>query len=149
MVSQTKELDLQEYGITSEKMAWFCKHIYTFNSESYGNGTESARRAGYKGTDNYLARVASELVRKCKVKAAKSAIQAENREVFDWNRDQNLLYQRKQIDRYNAILEKSPDNLQALQGLNQVLRELNASNGQHSQTINTNNKTLAINVQSK
>ena len=36
-----------------------------------GNGVESARKAGYgkKKTDNYLARVASENVRKCSIKA--------------------------------------------------------------------------------
>ncbi len=74
-------------------------------------------------------------------KTAIAEIMADTRaavaEVLRWEREDNLKHQYKQIDRYNTILAAHPDNLQALQGLNQVLRELNASNGQHSQTVIT------------
>ena len=64
-------------------------------------------------------------------------------EKFDWDRAQNLKHQKRQIDRYNAILDANPLNLQALQGLNAVLRELNASSNQHSNTLITNTEDKA------
>ena len=62
-------------------------------------------------------------------------IDAKTAVILDWNRTTNLKHQHKQIARYEAILTKHPDNLQAMQGLNQVLRELNASSGQHSSSL--------------
>jgi hypothetical protein len=46
----------------------------------------------------------------------------------------------------DAILAKQPDNIQAWQARTALIREANASSNQHSNTVNTNNKTLSINV---
>lgn len=51
------------------------------------NGQEAARAAGYKGTDNYLARVASENVRKCNVALAIERKEQENKAKTDITTD--------------------------------------------------------------
>ncbi len=62
------------------KQEAFAAAMYTIGSLTLGNGTESARAAGHKGTDNYLARVASENVRNCKIIKLRDAIQADTKE---------------------------------------------------------------------
>ena len=59
------------------KQSLFSKYIFTIGSESFGNGVESARRAGYKGNDNTLAQTAHKLVINGKIIAEKQRIQAE------------------------------------------------------------------------
>lgn len=131
------ELSPEQFNITSQKMWLFCKYMYTAGSETFDNGTQSAQKAEYKGNNNTLRQTAHKLVTNGNVIKAKKAIMAGVNEKFDWDREQNLKHQKLQIERYNTILDANPNNLQALQGLNQVLRELNASSNQHSSTINT------------
>lgn len=135
MIATKDKLTKEQFDITSERMWLFALYMYTMGSESFGNGRESAKRARYKGTNNALDQRQHELVSNSKVRAVKAAICDEIKEELDWNRATNLAAQHKQIARYELILDKHPDNLQALQGLNAVLRELNASNGQHSHSI--------------
>lgn len=71
----------------TEKQSAFSRYMFTPGSESFGNGTESARKAGHKGTDNYLARVASENVRKCNIIAEKERIQRKSERKLNINRD--------------------------------------------------------------
>ena len=71
----------------TEKQALFCKYMFTVDSKSIGNGTESARRGGYKGTDSCLAVVAYENIRKPKIIAEKQRIQAETVEKLNIDRD--------------------------------------------------------------
>ena len=61
----------------TEKQALFSKLMFTPGSDTFGNGTESARQAGYKGTDTYLAMTASVNIRKDKIIAEKAKIQGE------------------------------------------------------------------------
>lgn len=72
-----------------------------------------------------------------RVKEAIARIDAKTVEELDWNRATNLQNQYKQMARYEAILADDPKNFQALQGLDRVFRELNASSNQHSATVNT------------
>ena len=88
-------------GVLSEKQETFAVNYYTAGSETYDNGTESARNAGYgkemkegPKKDVYLARVASELVRNCKVIARKEQIQAEIAEKLNYSLE---MYQ-KELD---------------------------------------------------
>jgi len=60
----------------TEKQRMFTECYYTPGSESFGNGRESARRAGYKGNGNTLDQRATELVRNSKVIIEKNRIQA-------------------------------------------------------------------------
>lgn len=85
------------------KQETFCKWMFTPGSDTYGNGTESARKAGHKGTDNYLARVASENVRKCKIVAEKARIQAETSEKMGYS-----------IEKYRKELDEAREHAQAL-----------------------------------
>ena len=61
----------------TEKQALFAINMYTIGSQSYGNATLSAKRAGYKGNDNVLANMGNYLIRNPKVLAEKARIQAE------------------------------------------------------------------------
>lgn len=70
-----KPLDPMDYGITSQKMWLYCLAMFTIGSETYDNGTNSARTAGYNGNDNNLAVISSDYLRLPKVQAAKNAIQ--------------------------------------------------------------------------
>ncbi len=58
------------------KQAAFCKWLFTPGSEIFGNGTESARRAGYSGTSNQLAVVAHGNIRKANIIAERDRINA-------------------------------------------------------------------------
>ena len=60
------------------KQELFARYMYTPGSETFGNGTESARKAGYTGTDSYLAMVASRNIRIDKIIAEKRRLQREN-----------------------------------------------------------------------
>jgi len=71
----------------TERMSLFTKYMYTPGSESFGNGVQSARRAGYKGNENTLTQTAYKLVRNVKVIKAKAKIQAENEEKLDISRE--------------------------------------------------------------
>ena len=76
--------------ITSPKMDMFCTYMFTIGSESFGNGTESARKAGYDskgGSDNVLAATASRLLRNVKVIARKEQIQAKTSAKMEHNRE--------------------------------------------------------------
>lgn len=68
------------------KQQAFCQAMYTPGSESFGNGTESARKAQYKGNDNTLATVAKENTRKPQIIAEKQRIQAIIEEELDLSR---------------------------------------------------------------
>jgi len=72
----TKPAKIEKRPLT-EKQSLFCKYMYTIGSSSFGNGTESARRAGYKGNDNTLSQTAIKLVRNGRIIAEKKRIQAE------------------------------------------------------------------------
>lgn len=67
----------------TEKMTFFAKYYYSPGSDSFGNGTESARRAGYKGNDNVLACIAKENIRKPQIMDEKQRKQAETEEKLD------------------------------------------------------------------
>jgi hypothetical protein len=126
------------------KQASFVEYYTEPGQEGFNNALKACLLAGYSA--KYADCKGGALVRNSKVNAAIKAKRQVIAKEWDWNREQNLIHHRKQIARYEAILAKNPDNIQAIQGLEQVYRELNASSGQHSSTVNTNNKTLAINV---
>ena len=72
-------------AMTSQKMSLFCDYMYTPNSDTFDNGVESARKAGYSGNDNTLAQTAHKLVRNGKVIARKAEIQAVMAENWDYS----------------------------------------------------------------
>lgn len=60
----------------TEKQALFCQCMFTIGSETFGNGVQSAKKAGYKGNDKTLEVVGSENLSKPIIKAEKARIQA-------------------------------------------------------------------------
>lgn len=60
-------------------MSKFIECMFIPCSDTFGNGTESARAAGYTGNDNVLGQVGHRLVRNSKIIAAKEAIEADLR----------------------------------------------------------------------
>lgn len=78
-------------SILTEKQELFSVAMFTIGSMTFDNGTESARVAQYKGTDNYLAMVASRNIRNDKIILRKEQLQAKslkeagvtNQEVLD------------------------------------------------------------------
>ena len=72
------------------KQEAFAAAMYTIGSQTYGNGTASARKAGYgneNSTDNYLAIVAKGNIRKSQIIALKDKIQAETVKKLDLSRE--------------------------------------------------------------
>ena len=67
----------------TEKQEAFARAYYTPTSESFGNGTASARIAGYAGVDKVLRAVASQNLTKTIVIAQKRIIQAKITEKTD------------------------------------------------------------------
>lgn len=49
-------------AIKSPKMNLWCEYMYTAGSKTFGNGKESAHKAGYQGNSNTLAQTAHKLV---------------------------------------------------------------------------------------
>lgn len=71
------DLTPDQFNITSEKMWLFCLYMFTIGSETFDNGTQSAKKAKYKGSDETLAMTASRMIKIDKVIKAKTAIMAE------------------------------------------------------------------------
>ncbi len=59
------------------KQKLFYESYYTKGSESFGNGIQSASKAGYKGNDNTLGQAAHQLLKNSKAKTEKARIQTE------------------------------------------------------------------------
>lgn len=99
------------------------------NKDTFGNGTASARAAGYHGTSNTLNQRAHELVINSKVIKARAEIKAERGKEMDYSLDT----QRAKLDSAYVIAkeQKSPT------GMTAAVREQNAISGHHIQTIIT------------
>jgi len=139
----TKPAKIEKRPLT-EKQSLFCKYMYTIGSSSFGNGTESARRAGYKGDDNTLAATATRLLRNVKIIAEKQRIQAETRGKLDHNRQ-------IAIDKLNSVIDVmfplavNGDSRAAAQ-VTAAIRELDAISNLHSSKLEQTGAGLSINV---
>lgn len=101
----------------------FCKWLFTPGSEIFGNATESARRAGYKGNTGTLATVGKENIRKPQIIAEKARIQAITAKKLDLSRQA----QHEKLERAFKIAEdgKNPSAMAT------VIREQNEMLGYH------------------
>lgn len=73
---------MQEMAIKqlTEMRSLFAKFMFTPGSETFGNGAQSAKKAGYSGNSNTLRQRAHELVTNSNIIAVKHKIQAETME---------------------------------------------------------------------
>jgi len=115
------------------KQELFCTAMFTVGSQSFGNGTESARTAGYKGSDYTLGRQAHDNTRNHKLLKRKHEIQAEIAKIYKHNRDIAI---KKLYADYELLQAKAnTGDIQAIQARSGIIRELNAISSLHSQTI--------------
>lgn len=83
MTNQTEKKPVK----LTEKQDAFCLAYFTPGSETFGNGQESARTAGYDGNDATLSQVAYENLNKPDIAAMKAVIQAETRNTAEITRE--------------------------------------------------------------
>ena len=117
----------------TEKQGLFCKAYYTIGSETFGNGTESAKIAGYKGSDKQLSALACENKGKPSIIARSKEIQAVTAEILDYNREIALKQSQLDYDRLETQAELG--NVQAINARLAIRRELAAISNMHSQVI--------------
>ena len=112
------------------KQESFCQY-YTdsSNKDTFGNGTESARQALYKGNDGTLQSIGSENLLKPVVIAELARIKAENSERVEHTREISL--HRLDIAYELAMKQGNTSSMIAAE------REKNAISGLHTQTITT------------
>ena len=131
----------------TQKQELFSIAMFTIGSEFFGNGTASARKAGYKGSEDVLATVAKENIRKPQIIARKHVIQAKVAKIVQYN---NAIALDMLTSDYARLAKKAAaGDIQAIQARTAISRELNACTGQHVINVNSQNKTLSITVAKK
>ena len=120
----------------TEKQSLFCKYMFTVGSDTFSNGTASARKAGYKGNDNQLAVTANYTIRSANIIKRKAEIQAETAAKLDHNRD--IAIDKLYADYARLELKANNGDIQAIQARTAIVRELNSISSLHSQVINDN-----------
>ena len=123
-------------GKLTEKQAAFVKAYYEPTSDTFGNGVQSAKIAGYAGNDNTLAQTAHLLLRNNKIIQAGEKYRQEIASKLDHNREIAIKALNADYDR----LEDKANNgdIQAIQARTAIMRELSAISNLHSTTINKN-----------
>ena len=124
----------------TEKQEQFAINYYTIGLiDTFGNATESARKAGYgdeNSTDNYLATVGKENIRKPQIIARKEQIQADIREEYAWNEG----IAREVLLKAYALAVNSGN----VKDIVAVSRELSAITGLHVQTVQTKDLSAPV-----
>ena len=113
----------------TEKQQLWCKCMYIIGSDTFGNALESARRAGYKGSNNTLGQRGHELVNNSKCIERKAVLQAESAVKLDHDRTIAI----KILNEALAIAREKHDSA----GIVQACRELDAISNLHSNTVHT------------
>lgn len=126
------------------KQSSFVQYFADPGSEAYNNATMACIMAGYARSSAKVS--GHNNITNYNVKQSIERYRAEITQELDWRREENnkaCLASKVELERLMALY---PLNMSIRGQYHNLIRELNASNGLHSQTINTNNKTLAINV---
>lgn len=111
------------------------------------NKTEALRTIGYK--DSYCDNNGTGVVyTNARVIEAIARIDADTGLKMDWSREENMKALAEQLAHLDKILKASPGNLGAIQARTAVIRECNASSGQHISTVNGVGEGLTISVNS-
>ncbi len=113
----------------TEKQIAFAQAMYTIGLDTFGNGTASARAAGYKGSNCTLGRVASDNTRKDNIIKLKEQIQAETSAKLEHNREIAISILSEAL----AIARAKKDSA----GIVQACRELDAISWLHGSTLRT------------
>ncbi len=125
----------------TEKQEAFCQAMFVHGSDTFGNGTKSAAKAGYKSKGSALRAVAAENLTKQSIIERKRTLQAQVAEKMEYTRVTAL---RMLQDNYAMLEHKaSAGDTQAIQARTAIVREFNAISGLHSSTVNTNEQAPA------
>ena len=116
----------------TEKQQLWARYYYTPGSTSIGNGTESARRAGYAGNANCLHSVAVYNLRNSTVRNLKKQLQGVTTRKLEHNRETALSI----LDEALVIARAKNNEVSIVQ----ACRELNAISNLHSSTLHTDEK---------
>lgn len=128
---------MTENKLTGKQQAFIDNYTDSSN-DTYSNGYESAKVAGYKGNDNTLRAIASENLTKPNVKQAILDVRAEKQEERDHNRTIAI---EMLTDSLKALESKiKSGNIQAIQARTAIIRELDAISNLHSSTLYTDDK---------
>jgi len=119
----------------TEKQRAFTEAYYTAGSETFGNGRESARKAGYRGSDAYLDTMGSKLVRNNKVIALKKQIQAKTAK--EYKHTEAVAIAGLYSDLAYLDEQAQAGNIQAIQARTAIRKELNNICGLQHQNIHT------------
>ena len=119
----------------TEKQQLWCKCMYIIGGDTFGNALESARRAGYKGSNNTLGQRGHELVNNSKCVERKAVLQAESAVKLDHNRTIAI----KILNEALVIARFKKDSA----GIVQACRELDAISNLHSNTVHTETEAPA------
>ena len=111
----------------TEKQAAYAKYMFTPGSSTFGNGTASARKAGYKGNDYTLNTTSRDNLRKPLIVAEKERIQADIREDIEFNYDKSIK-ELNQLAFYAEALAKR-GNIQAINAVAGLIRIKNEITG--------------------
>ena len=115
----------------TEKQEAFAKAYYTPASETFGNGTQSAKVAGYRGNDNVLHNIAIGNLRNNAITRLKQEIQAENQEKLQISQTQ-LLAKFKSIAEKAEANNDNPSVLRALENIGKHIGFYEVDNTQKS-----------------
>jgi len=118
----------------SAKQQTFVNNITDIsNKQTYNNGQESAREAGYKGNDNTLRAIASENLTKPNIQKAIDKINTDRQAKVNYSYETAIRELNQVIANLNAQAQQG--NISANAALTQAIREKNAITGLHKQTI--------------
>ena len=125
------------------KQASFIEYYCNPASAVYNNAMQSAIKAGYAKTTANLA--CKHILGNIRIKTEIAAYRAKNHK--ELVHDRTVAIELLTANLARAREKAETGDIQAVGAITAIIRELNAISALHSQTVNTQNKTLAINVQ--
>lgn len=119
----------------TEKQRAFTAAYYTPGSDTFGNGTESARKAQYKGNSATLQVVGAENICKPMIIAEKNRIQAQTKAKYEHTEAITIL--NLTTDYAYLATAAGKGNIQAIQARTAISRELNSVMGLNRTNVHT------------
>ena len=119
--------EITKTPLTPKQLSFTEHYTDSGNKETFGNATESARQANYRGNDGTLQSIGAENLLKPVIRAELARIKADKEVVTEHNRETSLI----RLDKAYTLAEKQGNTSSMIA----AEREKNAISGLHSQTI--------------
>lgn len=124
---------LKDNKLTAKQQSFVNCYTDSSNKQTYNNGQESAKEAGYKGNNKTLSVIANQNLDKLYIKQAIDKINTDKQAQVSYNYETAIKELNQVITNLTKHAEKG--NISANAALTQVIREKNAITGLHKQTI--------------